>query len=136
MANGLYHPGKRQRQIIYCYRTNLEPIILCGSLFWMESFRYSNNRNCFFIILYFIYGVGFSNSKKTNKLQLAENTIRYILIYLPLLLLSFLSVKFLDKPYNYFVGATITFIAAIYSLNHLKDILNVQAILKRLKLKK
>ena len=90
-----------------------------------------------FLSSYILYmGLVFLIARKQINFRWSKNTIRYILIYLPLLLLSFLSVKFLDKPYNYIVGATITFIAAIYSLNHLKDILNVQAILMRLKFKR
>lgn len=81
----------------------------------------------FSLLLYFIV------VRKLVQFNWSSKVWNAVLLYSPLLLLSFLGVKYLVHPLQYIVGAILTLMASAFSLYHLKSLVNINGLLRRFK---
>lgn len=70
-------------------------------------------------------------AKKLVRFSWSAKVWNAILVFFPLVLLSFLGVKYLGHPIQYITGALLTAIACSFSLYHLKNMIDINSLLKR-----
>jgi O-antigen/teichoic acid export membrane protein len=86
-----------------------------------------------FLASYILYALLlYAISRKLVLFTLSYKVKRAILVFLSLLVLSFLSVSYFAQDLRYAVCSMLTLIACIYSIKGLKEIINIMGLLKRL----
>ncbi|HVG41716.1 MAG TPA: O-antigen translocase [Chitinophagaceae bacterium] len=83
-----------------------------------------------YIISVFLY---FFVANKLVQFNWSRKVWKTILLNLPLLIISLLSVKYLKSPFSYVVGTIMTLVSFLFSLLHIKSMIDVTNILKKFK---
>ena len=70
-------------------------------------------------------------SKKLVNFKFSGRVLKYIAIYLPLLVACFLSTRYIHSNYRYVVSGFLTLLATAYSVNHLNKVVGLSAFIKK-----